>query len=218
MGSYSLHQGIFLTKESNPDLPHCRGILYQLSYQGSSDQGSNSHPLLWKCKVLTIGPPGKTWKEPSLPDKFHFRTALVEGALSLKRCFCSLPHHMQQKNKPPWNRAHPSGEALGTYVTSEAESAFPKPIARRFNLCLQPRLCLFDPLSSLPWSGGPGPRRVLSCPSAAPPGLVIRSLQDGTTAAHAVMTTDTGEVAQTQMWTGQSRPPGHGPYRRKSPV
>ena len=30
-GSLSLLQGIFLTQESNPGLPHCRQVLYQLS-------------------------------------------------------------------------------------------------------------------------------------------------------------------------------------------
>ena len=31
----SLLQGIFLTQELNPGLPHCRQILYQLSHKGS---------------------------------------------------------------------------------------------------------------------------------------------------------------------------------------
>ena len=35
VGSFSLLQGIFPTQESNPDLPHCRRILYQLSHKGS---------------------------------------------------------------------------------------------------------------------------------------------------------------------------------------
>ena len=35
VGSCSLHQGIFPTQGSNPVLPHCRWILYQLSHQGS---------------------------------------------------------------------------------------------------------------------------------------------------------------------------------------
>ena len=35
VGSRSLPQGIFPTQGSNPDLPHCRQILYQLSHQGS---------------------------------------------------------------------------------------------------------------------------------------------------------------------------------------
>ena len=33
VSSYSLLQGIFPTQGSNPDLPHCRWMLYQLSYQ-----------------------------------------------------------------------------------------------------------------------------------------------------------------------------------------
>ena len=39
VGCRSLLQGIFPTQGSNPGLPHCRQILYQLSHQGS--------PLLW---------------------------------------------------------------------------------------------------------------------------------------------------------------------------
>ena len=45
MGSLSLLQGIFPTQGSNPGLPHCRWILYQLSYEGSSfgGEGGFSH-------------------------------------------------------------------------------------------------------------------------------------------------------------------------------
>ena len=35
VGCHFLLQRIFLTQESNPDLPHCRQTLYQLSHQGS---------------------------------------------------------------------------------------------------------------------------------------------------------------------------------------
>ena len=35
VGSCSLLQGIFPTQESNPGLPHCRRILYQLRHKGS---------------------------------------------------------------------------------------------------------------------------------------------------------------------------------------
>ena len=34
VGNFSLLQGIFPTQGSNPGLPHCRQILYQLSHQG----------------------------------------------------------------------------------------------------------------------------------------------------------------------------------------
>ena len=35
VGCHALLQGIFLNRGSNPGLPHCRWILYWLSYQGS---------------------------------------------------------------------------------------------------------------------------------------------------------------------------------------
>ena len=35
VGSFSFLQGIFPTQGSNPDLPHCRQILYQLSHKRS---------------------------------------------------------------------------------------------------------------------------------------------------------------------------------------
>ena len=35
VGCHALLQGIFPTQGSNPGLPHCRQILYQLSHQGS---------------------------------------------------------------------------------------------------------------------------------------------------------------------------------------
>ena len=35
VGRFSLLQGIFPTQQSNPGLPHCRWILYQLSHKGS---------------------------------------------------------------------------------------------------------------------------------------------------------------------------------------
>ena len=35
VGGHFLLQGIFLTQGLNPDLPHCRQTLYQLSHQGS---------------------------------------------------------------------------------------------------------------------------------------------------------------------------------------
>ena len=35
VGSFSLLQGIFPTRGSNPGFPHCRWILYQLSHKGN---------------------------------------------------------------------------------------------------------------------------------------------------------------------------------------
>ena len=65
VGCYFLLQGIFPTQESNPGLPHCRQILYQLSYEGS--------PLLylvirwgtWGPEILLNA--GGNWGPPQIP-------------------------------------------------------------------------------------------------------------------------------------------------------
>ena len=49
VGSLSLLQGIFPTQGLNPDLPHGSQILYQLSYQGSSNE-EELKSLLMKVK------------------------------------------------------------------------------------------------------------------------------------------------------------------------
>ena len=42
VGSHFLLQGIFPTQGLNPDLPHCKQILYRISHQGS--------PTMWNLK------------------------------------------------------------------------------------------------------------------------------------------------------------------------
>ena len=58
VGRLPLLQGIFPTQGSNPGLPHCRQILYQLSHRGS--------PRILECIAypLSIGsswPRNRTW-------------------------------------------------------------------------------------------------------------------------------------------------------------
>ena len=55
MGCHFLLQGIFLTQELNSGLLHCRQILYQLSYKGSSFDCVD-HNKLWKV-LKEIGIP-----------------------------------------------------------------------------------------------------------------------------------------------------------------
>ena len=51
VGSLSLLQGIFPTQGSNPGLPHCRWILYQLSHKGKLFQKSKAMVLFKKGKI-----------------------------------------------------------------------------------------------------------------------------------------------------------------------
>ena len=53
VGSFSLLQGIFPTQGSNPSLPHCRPILYQLSHKGNPKcQQSRGNPI-WTRDLIT---------------------------------------------------------------------------------------------------------------------------------------------------------------------
>ena len=60
MGSLSLLQGIFPTQGSNPGLPHCRQILYQLSLQGSpeyrEEYTKSRAPITQLQQLLTLCP------------------------------------------------------------------------------------------------------------------------------------------------------------------
>ena len=64
VGSLSLLQGIFPTQGSNPGLPHCRWILYQLSHKESSRilewaaspfSSGSSQPRNWTRVSCTAG-------------------------------------------------------------------------------------------------------------------------------------------------------------------
>ena len=55
VGSWSLLQGFFLTQASNPGLPHCRQILYQLSHQGSPGLPRKPNlPVDWNFIFIVI--------------------------------------------------------------------------------------------------------------------------------------------------------------------
>ena len=65
--SVSLLQGIFPTQGSNPGLPHCRQIIYQLSHKGSHKPDLRGAPI--KCHIL-----------PS-PSTYAFRAGLASHSL-----------------------------------------------------------------------------------------------------------------------------------------
>ena len=73
-GCCSLLQGIFPTQGSNPGLPHCERMLYQLSQQGSQCllDTQNLHQHTWKRKTSIIVPyvlcVTKVWKYKSVVE------------------------------------------------------------------------------------------------------------------------------------------------------
>ena len=56
VSSYSLLQGIFPSQESNPDLLHCRQILYHLSHQESTQIGSSAPIFISYFSIFILSP------------------------------------------------------------------------------------------------------------------------------------------------------------------
>ena len=79
MGSLSFLQHIFQTQESNPGLPHCRKILYQLSHKGSP------RILAWVAYPFSgdLPDPGIKWGSPTL------QVDSLPTELSVKACMQS---------------------------------------------------------------------------------------------------------------------------------
>ena len=79
VGSLSLLQGIFPTQGSNPDLLHCRRILYQLSHKGSPII------LVWVAYPLSRGPsqPRNQNRVSRIVGRFFTNWALRDISTSL---------------------------------------------------------------------------------------------------------------------------------------
>ena len=110
MGYHSLLQGIFPTQGSNPDLPHCRQILYQLSHQGSPPPSQTPTLLsgfdfpgqgLWPLQ--SEAQPG--WKMPLITKLLHLCCSSI-----IEDC---------AKNIGSWDKYHlfrkPSSHPLPTF-------------------------------------------------------------------------------------------------------
>ena len=67
VGSLSLLKGIFPTQGSNPGLPHCRQILYQLSHQGSPELSLIRYsPLTYRKSHYSFQEDHYCFQNPSL--------------------------------------------------------------------------------------------------------------------------------------------------------
>ena len=67
VGNCSLLQGIFPTQGLNPGLPHCKRILYQLSYQGIERHCTQSSLQAATYPMQLISSlAGDTWRKPEI--------------------------------------------------------------------------------------------------------------------------------------------------------
>ena len=82
VGSLSLLQGIFPTQGSNPGLPHCRQILYQLSPKGSP------RVLEWVAYPFCSGSSRpRNWTRVSCIASRFFTNWAIREALTISRSF-----------------------------------------------------------------------------------------------------------------------------------
>ena len=121
MGSHSLLQGIFPTQGSNPDLPHCRRILYCLNHQGSLTLGRSftvsaaAAKSLESCQTLCDpidgSPPGspvpgilqaRTLEWVAISFSSVWKWKVKEKSLSRVRLLVT-----------PWTAAHQAPPSMG---------------------------------------------------------------------------------------------------------
>ena len=90
VGSLSVLQGIFPTQGSNPDLPHCRWILYQLSHQGSP------RILEWVAYLFSSR---SSWPRNWTGVSWIAGSFFTSWATSLVPCLNSWPAGTERDNK-----------------------------------------------------------------------------------------------------------------------
>ena len=84
VGCHALLQGIFPTQEWSPGLPHCRHILYQLSYQGVP---LTAHTHIKKKKTKTNPIKKKIGRRP---NRYFFKEDKQTTNRHMKRCSALL--------------------------------------------------------------------------------------------------------------------------------
>ena len=118
--SFSLLQGIFPTQGSNPDLPHCRRILYQLSHKGSPrilEWVSSVHFSSVTQSCLTLWDP-VDWSPPG--------SCIIE--FSKQGYWSGLPFPSSQARILEWVAiSFSSGSSQPRYPALQADSSASEP-------------------------------------------------------------------------------------------
>ena len=117
VGSLSLLQGIFPTQGSNPALPHCRRILYQLSHKGSP------RILEWVAYSFSRGSswPRNRTRVSCITGGFFTNWAMREAPAPPEGWANCLSHY----SSLTWTHAHPE---WGTSLSPWAEWARKEPV------------------------------------------------------------------------------------------
>ena len=130
VGSLSLLQGIFPTQRSNPGLPYCRQILYQLSHKGS--------PRILELVAYPFSS-GSSWprnwtKVSHIAGRFFTNWAVREAQVYPKMYHkCWSQHSLVRVNITRW----PLRKRLNLRISEVYDPAIWSPSQSRFTGCLQ---------------------------------------------------------------------------------
>jgi len=117
VGSLSLLQAIFPIQGSNPGLPHCTWILYQLSHQGSPRMlewvaypfsSGSSQPRNWTWVSCIEGDSLLSKPENITPVQSwgNYQTNPNWGCDIIRNIYLFLPHFLQHSSWNLWNFWH----------------------------------------------------------------------------------------------------------------
>ena len=128
VGSLSLLQGIFPTQGSNPGLPQCRQILYQLSHQGSPGilewvaypfSSGSSSPRNWTRVACIAGRFFTSWA--TREAQVYIQSYIIP--IEASRHLCELGEESAQQRKVTQQRAWPgSSHFMELDMVDETES------------------------------------------------------------------------------------------------
>ena len=109
VGSLSFLQGIFPTQGLNPDLPHCRRILYQVSHQGSPERICAPSPTTLGCHGSQLPLQEAVWVGSR--DCFHH----CSGPQGIRRCH---PTVLLWRKRPDLHFVH-SAQWMGRCLVTD---------------------------------------------------------------------------------------------------
>ena len=132
LGSLSLLQGTFPTQGSNPGLPHCRHILYQLSHKGSPWETQNSQAKFY-LHPKTMAPPSLWfWFSALVLGQWKHNESLLNGLMEL---YCQEKKKKSLICQTKWtcNCSTPKGSAWSLNLchqkTAAREVRFPEDLS-----------------------------------------------------------------------------------------
>ena len=128
VGCHALLQGIFLTQELNPGLPHCRQIPYHLSHQG------NPRILEWVTYPFSRGSSRpRNWTGVScITDSLPAELPGKPKHIVYERVICRIFHFVlagfrmhYPPNMTPWHIEYFKAEGFEKWQVQEGLSALP---------------------------------------------------------------------------------------------